>query len=310
MALMNLPHLIFEILPICMLIACLILCGKLAKNNEILVIFTSGISIWKFIQPFIITSFILSAIGVTILQPISAICQEYRKVTERDYSIKKGPALTFSNIGIFISEFIDDQNRIINAKSLDSQNNTLNSISVLIFNKDFQFIKRIVAEKAILDHGFISFLGNSYEIAPNGGTSPLHEGNLSTNMSMDIIVKRFESPETVSFWQLGNVASDLESSGIRATKFINYYFKLLFKPLYSVAIILISLCFLKVNPRNIIYTRVIAIGSIAGLITYAFTEISVVLLSQNDFGPSYANLIPTIILGTSAFLCLIQKYEG
>jgi lipopolysaccharide export system permease protein len=308
-AIYYLPHVINEVFPIIIIISSLFLLNTFSKKNELIVIFSGGVSIWKFMQPFLIGSFFLSILALTILQPFSSACIEEKTKLERKYNSKKGPVLSISNGGIFISEFIDNENRILNAKYIINEEKLLADINLIILDNNFSFKKRIIAENALIHDNLISLSGEVYAIDQQGNQNKLDKLSLETKLDFENIVKKFESPESVSFWKLGDVAKSLEESGIKASKFINYFYKLLFRPLYTLAVVIISICFLNINPRGEKGYRILGLGSIISLIVHIFSEIIYTLLITNSFSPAAAQLISSSFLGLFGIVYLIHKYE-
>ncbi len=306
----NLPHIVSEIFPIIILISSLFLYDSLSKKNEIIIMLSGGVSIWKFMQPFILASLFLTIFAITILQPFSSVCIDQKNIIERKYNSKKNPVLSIANGGIYISEFIDNENRIINAKYILAEEKILHGVNLIILDENFVFKKRISSESAFMDNGHISFIGKSTSIGNDGEEINLETGSIKTKLDFNNIIKKFESPESVSFWKLDDIAKNLEDSGIKATKFVNYYYKLLFRPVYVMSVVIIGLCFLKVNPRGRRGYKILGIGSIVGIVIHGVSEVSTATLISNSFSPAMAQFIPSFCLICIGMIYLIQKYEG
>lgn len=310
-SLLKLPYLISELLPLIMLIALIFLYENLSKKNEIVVLFSGGISVWKMLQPILFISFLLSIIGITVLQPFGAKNLNKQTNLEKKYSNQSNnKVIGLSDSGIYLFEQINDQKRVISASYIYVDEKKLENISILFFDINNNFKYRIEAKEAVLEDKVINFSSDAYKIMENGKAYHAIEDQVTTTLDLDTIIKRFESPETISFWSLQELSKNLTNSGINAERFINYYYKLLYRPIYGIAIILLATCFLSVNPRARYGIKSVGVGIIVGFIIHSSREIGAAYLTAHDISIFVSQLLPALIVMIASTIILINKFES
>jgi len=310
LALLKIPFLVNELLPIAILIACLSFFEKFSKRNELIIMFSDGISVWKFIQPLIVFSALIGLISLFLFQPLAAYCLSAEKFLENKIAkIKTINTVSLSDGGLYISEYIDNQHRIYSAKTIAPETFSMSNVTILFLNDDGHFINRIDAKLATLKNKKFDLPLGGSEIDVSGKSVSHTFMSFNTNLDFENILDRFSSPDNISFWKLGNLSHQLINSGINADKFVSYYYKLLFRPIYIVSVILVASCFINLNPRGRIGIRVLGLGAIVGLITHSFREILTAYLISNDSGYVIAQLVPSIIIIVVSITLIVHKFE-
>ncbi|MDX1924166.1 MAG: LptF/LptG family permease [Rickettsiaceae bacterium] len=310
LSILKLPLVLHELLPVSILISSLYFFQTISKRNEAVIIFTSGISVWRFLQPLVFVSILVGIFFVTIIQPISAFCLDIQTSLERKYfSPKKANMISVIDTGLYIFESFDSGNRIITARIIIRDKSTIKGVTILELDNDNNPINRIESDEArFLDSGII--LGSkSFGVTMTGDKIDMANQILKTNLSFSTIIKKFESPENIPFWKLGRLATELNNSGIHADKFVNYYYKLFFRPIYCASIILLSCCFLNINPRGRSRIKLLGYGSILGFVTHSSKEVGSALLISKEFSPFFAQSMPIILIAMVSILVIIQLFE-
>lgn len=310
MSFLRIPFLLSELLPLGLMISSLCFFDSFAKKNEITIIFGSSVSIWKFLLPILFASFLVSIIGITILQPFASFCLEKQSNLERKYlSNKNRNMISVVDSGIYIFESLPDKNRILTARSAIKQKNMLQQLTILEFDKEYNFKSRIDASDAEFIDKTIKLGNIASRLFIDGEKENLAGVILESSLSFSVIMKKFESPENISFWNLESLSTNLANSGIQADKFINYYYKLLFRPIYGIAIILLASCFITLNTRGKSTIKVIGYGSMVGLAIHASREIGSAFLISQSFSAPFAQAIPILVIISISTIILIQKFE-
>ncbi len=310
LALLKLPYLLNELFPLVILMASLFFFENLSRNHELVIMFSSGVSIWKLLQPILLISLTLCILALMLLQPFASYClakQERLEAGVTNYRSRS--AISLSEGGLYIAENIEGQNRVYIAKTITPNTSTLHNITILILDHENGFIKRLDSSQAVLNNGIIDFISGGTEIDKEGISSSFSHLKLSTNLDISYIVKKFTSPENISFWKLAPLYTQLEKSGIKADKFISYYYKLLFRPIYSLAVVFVAACFINLNPRGKVGIRVMGIGGIIGLLIHSAKEIITAFLLANNFSYSNAQIMPGVIIMIISISIIINKFE-
>ena len=116
----KIPYLFNEVAALICFISTFMFLRNITKQNELVIILSSGVPIWNiFIAPIIVT-FIIGILILGIVNPIGTYgLQEYDRLEAK---LRKTPHLNFviSQAGIFFFENFAGNNRIIQAKSINA----------------------------------------------------------------------------------------------------------------------------------------------------------------------------------------------
>lgn len=118
------PEMIRLMTPVAVLLASLFTAGKMANQNELTAIKASGVSLYRFMSPFIITSILISLFSVYFGGYAVPIANKQKVFIEQNY-MKKG--LVFFGNNIF---FQDSKTRIVTISYYDVAQDQANQISI------------------------------------------------------------------------------------------------------------------------------------------------------------------------------------
>lgn len=306
----KIPHLYIEVLVLTCFISGLFFIKNLSQNNEMIIIVSSGLALWRV---FIIPALVILLLGYSILlvlNPISVYgLKEYRKLEAK---IEKNidTNLLVSQSGILFFEKFFDTNRIIQVKSMDTKKNILNDLVIILVDSKNNFVKRIDCKKAILQDGKFQLINPI--IINNYSTKKMPEEsiNLPTNLSMSNLVQRFTSPEMINIIEYKEVIEKLKKSGVPIKKYLIYYYKQLFKPLAMIAIASIAFWFFKLNTRNNKVSKFILLGTIFGICAYFLLELFIKILASSNIDPLLATLLPIIFIITMSNFVILHFQEA
>lgn len=152
------PDIIRLVTPIAVLFAALFTAGKAANLSELTAIKASGVSLFRFMLPFIITTFFISMFSIYFSGYVVPMANKTKLNIEQEY-LKKNISFSGSNI-----YFQDSKQRIVSISFFDNNSNRANRISIQDFNtKDLkQMQSRIDAVSMTYDtlkHVWIAYNG-------------------------------------------------------------------------------------------------------------------------------------------------------
>lgn len=141
------PEIIRLITPIAVLFAALYTAGKAANLSELTAIKASGVSLFRFMLPFIIATLFISMFSIYFSGYVVPMANKTKLNIDQQY-LKKN--LNFANNNIF---FQDSQQRIVSIAYFDASNDRANRVSIQDFNKDdlTQLKSRIDANNLVYD---------------------------------------------------------------------------------------------------------------------------------------------------------------
>ncbi len=122
------PEIIRLITPIAVLLASLFTAGKMANLNELTAIKASGVSLYRFMAPFLIASIFISLISIYFGGYLVPMANKQKVLIEQNY-LKKGIVFIGGNIIIQ-----DSKTRIVSLNSFDAIRQQAYMISIQEFN--------------------------------------------------------------------------------------------------------------------------------------------------------------------------------
>jgi lipopolysaccharide export system permease protein len=145
--LFNMPTVIIQVIPICLLLSILISFGLMSKNREIIALKSSGISMIYLLKPIfwggVFCSIMLFFLSETIV-PITAPRAE--KIWTEDVKKKKIIKTEEKNIWINGGKFIAH----IKYYNNNPKKKTIFGVSIYYFNDHFEIIRRLDVKKGVL----------------------------------------------------------------------------------------------------------------------------------------------------------------
>jgi len=142
-----LPQMIRYMTPISVLLAALFVTGKLSDLNEITALKASGMSLYRYMAPFILTTVFISLFSIYFGGYISPLANKIKVSIERDY-MDWGTIRSGNNIF-----FQDSKTRIVTIASYNITNHQARIVSIQDFNPNniSKMISRIDAKKMKYD---------------------------------------------------------------------------------------------------------------------------------------------------------------
>ncbi len=300
------------VLPFVLMVASMITFWRLSKNNEFVIIRSSGVSMFGFLRPLIIATFMLGMFNTMLLNPIFSKMYEWYEVLDYQLDSRNPNAVLFSSRGLWIREAVgDDKILLIQAKSLRQEDDMLwmREVSITELNQSSQITKGYEAYFATLD-------GNTFnlkDVKVLEGSKPveyLREYSYQTSIDMQRIKENFIEPDAISFWQLPSTISFYEKAGFSARRHWMRYLNLWISPFLLVGMLMLAAIFMLQNTQrgSGIMIRVI-MSIVAGFLFY-FSSQMVYAFGVNGYIPVWlAVSAPTLIILLIGSSLLIKADE-
>ncbi|WP_460273660.1 LPS export ABC transporter permease LptG [Celeribacter sp. ULVN23_4] len=313
MALLRTPRTLYEILPIIVMIATLVLFLGLARSSELVVARAAGRSALRSLVPPIVVAFLFGALCVAVFNPITA-------TTERTYEhlkelLKQGERQVFSvsDEGLWLREGNSSSQMVIRATRSNLDGSQLQDVSFVGFTTDGTPLFRIEAQTArIEDAQWVLTDAKRWPLEgaanPEAAATEHEQLTLPTSLTLDEIRDRFGAPESVPFWELNAYIEKLELAGFSARSYRMWLQSELALPFTFVAMVLIAAGFTMRHTRlGKTSSRIL----IAVLISFGFYFLRsfAIVMGQNALLPiSLAAWAPplAVIFGSLALLLHLE----
>ena len=224
------PEMLRLTLPIAVLLACLFTVGKMSNLNELTAIKSSGVSLYRFMMPFVLTALLISLFAIYFGGYIVPIANKHKVYIEQTF-LKKGIVHAGGNI-----YFQDTKYRIVTISYYDVMHDQANRVSIQDFSESdiSKMVSRIDAFRMSYDT-----LKNVWELS--NGVKRYFSGNeqrtekfaklelKNLNFTPKDVIKKGQKPEEMSLNELQSYAEDQLKTGNDPTRtLIEYHSRIAF----------------------------------------------------------------------------------
>lgn len=236
------PEIIKLITPVAVLFGALFTAGKSANLSELTAIKASGVSLFRFMMPFIATTFFISLLSIYFAGYLVPMANQTKINIEREY-LKRG--FSFSGSNIF---FQDTKTRIISISYFDINSNRANYVSIQEFDPAdvTKMTARIDANRLQYDsltNTWMAYQGIQRTFDEPGQSADYFTVREIEDLNFypaDLISKQ-QKPEEMNLDELRNLIKNQEKAGNDPTaSLIEFHTRFAF-PIASLIIILFGL---------------------------------------------------------------------
>ena len=261
---LRLPNLVQQLAPFAFLFGAILFFTKLNRRLEIVITRASGVSVWQFLMPVILTSIVLGIFMVVAFNPLAAAMNARAGEITDNYFESAVSRIKVSDSGLWLKQINSDKSEtLLSAANISADNRKFSDLAIFEFTKQNQFIRRIDAEFGTLEADEWHFK-NVIINKPNELPEKLDSFVMPTNLTLLQIQESFSEPESLSFWALPEFIKILEASGFSALRHKLQYHTILTTPILLVAMVLIasvfSLRFSRQNKNSILITGAVFTG--------------------------------------------------
>jgi lipopolysaccharide export system permease protein len=289
------PEIVKLMTPVAVLFAALFTAGKAANLSELTAIKASGVSLYRFMLPFLITTLFLSVISVYFAGYVVPMANKTKISIEMNH-LNKGSVFAGSNIF-----FQDSRTRIINISFFDAVSNQANRISIQDFNPEdiTKMTSRIDAVRLVYD----TLSGNW--IAREGVKRDIFDSHQNVEyfdsltifdlnfLPSDLLTKQ-QKPEEMNLDELKELVRTHERAGNDPTRILIEYYSRFSFPMASLVCIIFGLP-ISANKRRGGLAVQVGINILVTFIYLVFMKISQAFGKNGALDPLltawFANLV-------------------
>lgn len=303
-----LPVIFVQIAPIACLLATLYSLGNLNRNNEVIAMRASGLSIWQMTKTLLTFGIIISLFVFLVNERFVPNAQETIekvKVRMENKDNKKSKDEVIKNLSMY-----GLRNRLFFVNQFSVKDNTMEGITILEQDSKQNITKKIVANKGVWGDGIWTFHNSiTYSFDENGQIK--QEPQYFSAEIMNItetpqdFLKQIRLPENMNIAQLDNYIFRLSKSG--AAKVVRNLQVDLYQrytsPFISLIIIIVGIPFaLKIKKRATALTS-FGISFIMGFLYYVSNAIGIAFGKGGILPPFLAaSLSHVFFLALGAYL--------
>ncbi|MBU1571756.1 MAG: LPS export ABC transporter permease LptG [Alphaproteobacteria bacterium] len=315
MALLRLPRTIYDILPIIVVIATLVLFLGLARSSELVVSRASGRSALRSLLPPVVVVFLFGLLSVAVLSPVASTTARSFETREALYLKGERQVFSVSDEGLWLREGSQDGQMVIRATRSNLDGSELFDVSFIGFAKAGLPLYRIEAEEARIKGGQWQLV-NAKRWPLLGAANPeaaatYHETlTLNTTLTLAEIQDRFGTPQAVSIWDMSGYIKKLETAGFSARSYKMWLQSELALPFTFVAMLLIGAGFTMRHTR-LGRTSTLVVTAIILAFAFFFLRSFAIILGQNGLLPiSLAAWGPPMAVIFASLALLLHLEDG
>lgn len=306
-SLLQMPELVEKLLPFIVFFAALSHFLALNSDYELIILRSSGFSIWQIIFPSCLFAFILGLFGIFLLNPASFYANEMIKKTfypqERSKKI-----ISPARQSLWFSQTVNHQNLIIGSESFDKKN-------AVLFNTTFMFLKAnqsilwIDADKAYLKEGYwLLPKATSYEFGQP--LQKVYNKKIETNINSEAFENYLSQNSNILFYKLPEKMKMSMFFGIQDYEAETNFYSLLASPFLLLTMVclaaLISMNFSRYGQKRFL----IVAGLFISFSTYVITILVKNLGIHGFISPMLAGFFPFLLIFSMACFFLLHREES
>ncbi len=309
LTILNIPSIIFEILPFIFLLGVMFFFISLYDNNEIELLRSNGIDNMKITMLISLVSLITGIILIFVYYSFSASLKSSYLNIKYKYSDAGDYLAVVNENGLWIKEKNENEGKIfiINAKIYKI--NTLENLEIIELDKNYKLINTIVSEKAnIINKNWKLYNVKIYSEKKN--TKNLTDFYYRSSFNSEIISNLYSNLNSLNIFQLMKLKENYKSIGYSATEVKLHLNKIFSIPLYlTLTTIIGALLMFKLNFIKSKFFLVI-IGVLVSVIFYYINYFSI-LFGKNETLPVEASVwLPQILIFLVCTLGLTKLNEN
>ncbi len=318
LTLLNVPRGLYQLLPIIVVIAGIVLCLGLSRSSEMVIARAAGRSALRSLSAPLAVALLAGTVAVAVLNPIvAATSKEYERLDDRLRG-GTGSLLSISAEGLWLREggIVDEGGvqRVIRASRASLDGTELYGVTFLSFGRDGLVRQRIEAGTARLDPG--AWALSDVKIWNLGAPNPERDAvrlaalRLTSTLTQDQIRDSFGQPFAVPFWDLPGFIAQLDAAGFSARAHRVWLQMELAQPALFAAMLLVGAAF-TLRPQRGGRTGVMVLMAIlAGFAVYFLRNFAQLLGETGQIPVALAAWTPPIAALLLATAVILHQEDG
>ncbi len=303
------PSMMIKILPFIIFISSMWFMIKIRNNKDLLTLKVFGYSNFKIFIILAFTSFVLGWVILFFANPITSSMAKYYENTKSNFSRDIDHLVTFNKNGLWIKENLDSGERIISAQKPLGDN--LLKVTIFNFDKDFNLIEKILAEKANIKNNnwtlsSVTIFRSSDNILKKEKKDFYEINSIYDYEKINTLFKNFD---TMSFLDLLINYQNLRENGYNKDFLNQSLHTLLSLPFFLLLMTAVASILTLNTLKKSDNLKFIIIGLIVSVIIFYFKDLSLALGQTDRIPLILAVWSPVIALSLFTFVGVLQINE-
>ncbi len=309
LTILNIPSIVFEILPFIFLLGVMFFFIGLQEKDEIEVLRTNGIDNLKITKIISIVSLLMGIILIVIYYSFSANLKSLYLNIKYKYSNTSDHLAIVNDNGLWIKEIGKENEKIFIINAKNYKKNSLENIEITQLDNNYKLVNTIVSESANIKNKL--WILNDVKIYSNDKKTEIYkEYNYSSSFNEKIISNLYSNLNSLNILQLIQLKDNYQSIGYSATEVSLHLNKIYSLPIYLTlttiigALLMFKLTYIKSK------FFLIVIGVLVSVIFYYINYFSI-LFGKNETMPVELSIwLPQILIFLICTLGLTRLNEN
>ena len=309
LTILNIPSIIFEILPFIFLLGVMFFFISLFEKDEIELLRSHGINNFKITTIISLVSLILGVLIIIIYYSFSANLKSLYLNIKYQYSNSGDHLAVVNEDGLWIKENSKDESKLYIINATNYRKDTLENIKITELDKNYKLLNTVIAKKA--DIKFNEWkLFNVKIYSDVRETKDMINYTYSSSFNGKIISNLYSNLNSLNIFQLIKLKENYESIGYSATEVKLHLNKIYSVPFYlTLTTIIGALLMFKLNFIKSKFFLIV-IGVVVSVIFYYMNYFSI-LFGKNETFPVLVSIwLPQVLIFLICGLGLTKLNEN
>lgn len=239
MSLYKLPHLALEIAPFAILIGTIMCFTLLSRSHELVALRSAGLPARRFLIPPLLVCAILGGLCVVFVNPLAATLLKKYERLEQELFPGTAHGLVTEGGSIWLKQPEKAYDLFIYARKVSANGRELDNATIFVFNKEGTFTERLDAETMKLMNGEWR-LNRVFRFGVGEEITWDENWNFATTLTPEVIQSSFNSPQSLSVWELKQFIDLLKQAGFPSSAHEMHFQRTLALPAFMLAMFLLA----------------------------------------------------------------------
>jgi len=301
------PTLILELMPFIIFLSSMFYFLHIKSNKDLLSVKVFGYSNLKITFIIAFFAFLFGCFILIAVNPITSALVKYYEIEKAKHAKDVDHLISINKNGVWVKEIDETGYKIINAEKLDGE--TLKKISIYVFNKKNEILKRIESESAIISDSPWKMKNVYVYDFKNKTNDNFKNYEFETNEVLDKINSVFKNLNTISFIDIVKNYRKLNAIGYSKKLLNEQIHKFAALPFFLFLMVFLASIFTigSVNPRQNYYYVILSI--LISVIIFYFKDLSIALGQTEKISLVLSVWMPLIAISLFCSIGVIQINE-
>jgi lipopolysaccharide export system permease protein len=281
---------------------------SLNRRSELTVMRAAGMSVWQFLRPGIVVTFVLGVLAVTVFNPMAATARsESERLVAEVFGVEAG-LFGRKGDGAWLRQDGPDGQSVMHARVAADQGLTLSGVVAFVFDAKGRFKEHIHAERATLQTGHWE-LQRGLVSRQKQEPEAFRTYRLSTHLTR-VGGDAFGSEIAVSFWDLPELIQTSERAGLSASRYRMQHAVLVARPALLICMVVLAATVSLRSFRSGGIQSMVLIGLIGGIGLFLLAEVSRQIGASGLISPTLAVWVPISVSLLVSLTVLLHQEDG